>query len=281
MIVFLNGDFLPEAEARISVHDRGFLYGDGLFETMRVYEGRPFRWDRHLQRFEKGAAFLGIPLAATARDLRGYAEQLIDRNSLLEGSLRLTLSRGGGARGYSIRDLTGPTLLMTVSPLAAALDTGQGWNLVTSSYRVPAGDPLSQVKSCCKLLQILARREAEERGAQEALIINTEGRVAEAAASNLFWQEEGTIYTPPLDEGLLPGVTRELTLELCAEHQIPAREKSITPAALQRVDGIFLTVSTLELIEVATYDSIRMPPVSRLAELRAAYREKIIRECGA
>lgn len=279
MTAFINGRFVDEREAVVSIFDRGFLYGDGLFETMRVYAGRPFRWNAHLERLRRSAAQLGIQPPFSQEQLADFALELIRRNGVGEGILRLTLTRGAGARGYSLRDLGPATLVLSLHPGAElAGPPPAAWALLTSSHRVMAGDPLSEMKSCNKLLQILARREAEQRGAQEALIVNSAGHVTEAAGSNLFWIEGNRVLTPPLTDGLLPGVTRALTLELCAGCGIATAEKSVTPAHLQDAEGIFLTTSSLGFVAASQLDGRTLPPAPRLPDLREAYRAAVIRE---
>ncbi len=178
MIVFLNGKFVPEDQAVVSVFDRSFLYGDGLFETMRICKGEPFRWEQHLERFAHGAEFLKIRLPFSSDSLRGFVAELVSRNQMPEALLRATLSRGIGLRGYSPKGADRPSLVMSLHP-APALDAPARWSLVTSSCRLPANEPLAQFKTCNKLPQILARAEADAAGADEALLLNTEGYVVE------------------------------------------------------------------------------------------------------
>jgi branched-subunit amino acid aminotransferase/4-amino-4-deoxychorismate lyase len=188
MVVFLNGPFLPEAEAVVPVSDRGFLLGDGLFETVRVAKGRPFRFAQHLERLSRGADFLKIKLPFTPKELQQFSAQLIERNALPESVLRLTLTRGVGSRGYSIAGADRPTLAMTLHSLPPVNpDEPLMWRLVTSTFRIPAGDALATFKTTSKVLNVLARVEAEERGADEALLLNTNGEVAETAGGNFFW----------------------------------------------------------------------------------------------
>src|SRR6185503_10796529 len=190
MIVFVNGEFVPEEKAVVSVFDRSFLYGDGLFETLRVCSGRLFRWKQHLERLQRGTDFLGLRLPFAPSDLREFADQLIQRNGHPEAVLRVVLSRGAGPRGYSLKGAERPMLVMSLHPIQP-LDPPKPpcWRLTTSSLRIACGDPLAHFKTCNKLPQILARAEAEAAGADEALLLNSEGEVAEAASSNLFWIE--------------------------------------------------------------------------------------------
>ena len=187
MIVFLNGRFVPEEQALVSVFDRSFLYGDGLFETMRVFGGRPFRWAQHLERLERGAQFLKMSLPFPATALRGLAGELIDQNNMPEALLRVTLSRGVGNRGYSPRGAGHPSLLMSLhSAPVFDFEKPPRWRLATSSFRLPANEPLAQFKTCNKLPQILARAQADEAGADEALLLNTEAAWSKRPAATCF-----------------------------------------------------------------------------------------------
>lgn len=278
MTVCLNGRFVDEAEATVSVFDRGFLYGDGLFETLRVANAKPFRWAAHLVRLEAGAAFLGIRLPFARDALAGFAADLIARNGLSEGVLRLTVSRGVGARGYSPRGAGRPTLVMTLHPLPAP--PGAGWRLITSTFRLPAGERLARFKTANKLPQILARAEADAAGADEAVLLNSEGFVAEAASGNLFAVVGDAVHTPPSDAGLLPGVTRGVVLELCAALGLATREASLSPAALGGAAGVFLTLSSLGVVEAVALDGAPLGRSPITARLHAAHDALVRRECA-
>jgi aminodeoxychorismate lyase len=276
MLVFLNGRLVPEDQAVVSIFDRGFLYGDGLFETMRVSRGRPFRWNDHFDRFERGAAFLKIKIPHGEAELREQALQLIARNGLPESLLRLAISRGAGPRGYSPKGADSPTLTMTLHPApGVAGEAPPQWRVVTSSFRLPAGEKLAQFKTCNKLPQILARAEAEARGADEALLLNTDGQVVEGATSNLFWVRDGVVGTPPLSSGILAGVTRVVVLELCQKLDLAARESDITPAELRHADGVFLTMSSWGVVEAASLDDEPLDRSNLIGKLQAAYAELV------
>ena len=178
--VFLNGQFVPEEQAVVSVFDRGFLYGDGLFETMRVFNGRIFRWEQHLARLQRGLEFLKLNVSLNPANLRDVADRLVDENQLSDSLLRLTVSRGVGKRGYSPVGADKPTVVMSVHP-APTLSAQNGWKAVISTVRLPAGEELATHKTCSKLPQILARMEADAAGADEALLLNTEDLVVEGA----------------------------------------------------------------------------------------------------
>ena len=232
-IAFLNGRLVPEERAVVSNFDRSFLYGDGLFETMAVHRGRPFRWSQHLDRLRQGMGFLRLQLPLPEARLHQAALRLIEVNQLPESILRLTLSRGVGVRGYSTRGASHPVVAMSLHPAPAVRSRRPRWKLVTASVRLPSKDPLARFKTCNKLPQILARLEAEERGADEALLLDDHGYVAEGAGSNFFWVERGEVYTPPLACGVLAGVTRAVVFEICAKLGRPVRERRMAPAGLR------------------------------------------------
>ena len=274
MIAFLNGKFVPEEDAKISIFDRGFLYGDGLFEVTRIFRGRPFRWKDHYTRLQQGAAFLKIKVPFTEVELREHIAELVKRNQMSEGLLRLTLSRGVGLRGYSPKGADKPTLAMTLHPAPDA--DGQPppvWRVVTASFRLPAGEALAQHKTCNKLAQVLARAEADAQGADEALLLNTDGEVVEGSSSNLFWIAGETVCTPPLAAGILAGVTRLVVSEICRKTGVPLTEKSIKPADLRRAEGVFLSLSSWGIVEVGWMDGGPVGRSSLAQRLRQVYVE--------
>ena len=265
MITFLNGRLLPEDQAVVPITDRGFLYGDGLFETIRVRHGTPLWWSRHLSRLQRGAELLRLKLPWSGTELRQFAIELIAKNTLPDCILRLAVSRGSGARGYSIQDADSPPVAMTLHPLRPPPASVR---LATATIRVPSHDPLSAIKTANKLPQILARAEAEERGAEEALLLNVEGDVAEAASSNVFWIRIGTVCTPPVSAGALAGVMREVVLEICRTHQIPTVEESIARSALFGMDGVFLTNSGQGIVPVTEIDAQKLKQSPLVAQLQ-------------
>jgi branched-subunit amino acid aminotransferase/4-amino-4-deoxychorismate lyase len=294
MLVFLNGRIVPEEQAVVSVFDRSFLYGDGLFETLRVFNCKPFRWAQHWERLWHGAEFLNITLPFPSDALRAFAAELVSRNQMPDSLLRLTLSRGIGIRGYSPAGAVNPTLVMSLHPAPGAPASGPAfgggesahagpeadvphprlrpqWKLVTSSFRIPANEPLAQFKTCNKLPQILARAEADAAGADEALLLNTDGFVVEAASSNLFWIESDTVCTPPLASGILAGVTRAVVMEICQSLGGPAREAGVTTDDLKRRDGVFLSLSSWGVVEVQSLDGRVLRPSALVEKIQRAY----------
>lgn len=277
MLIFLNGQFVPEERAVVSVFDRGFLYGDGLFETLRVFNGTPFRWAEHMERLQSGAAYLKLALPCPVDKLRRAADELIVRNKMPDALMRITVSRGVGIRGYSPKGANSPTLVISLHP-APSTDAVPQWKLVTASFHLPAGEALAQFKTCNKLPQILARGEADAAGADEALLLNTDGFIVEGASSNLFWIEGETVCTPPLASGILAGVTRATILEICGSLALPTREANIAPRELQSADGVLISNSAFGAISA---DSLNGKPLkqSPIAErIRRAYQELLCAE---
>jgi branched-chain amino acid aminotransferase len=266
MIVFLNGKFVPDKQAVVSVHDRGFLFGDGVWEALRVIHGRPFAWDEHMERLAAGIAFLKLTPPCPAKQLYRCALELIRRNRMPDCMLRLSVSRGVTARGYSPRGAVNPALVMTLHPLPAS-DRKQmpRWRVITSTIRVPVNNPLTRFKTANKLPQVLARAEADDAGAQEAILLNTAGDLAEGSSSNVFWIENDTVRTTPLPRGALPGVTRRAILELCVKQNVPWREKKARPAALHHAQGAFLTMTSMGVVEIESLDNrpLRRSPLVR------------------
>jgi branched-chain amino acid aminotransferase len=279
MTIFLNGQFVPEEQATVSVLDRGFLYGDGLFETLRIFRGKPFRWAEHMDRFQRGAAFLKIQPPFAPEELLAHALRLIELNALPESLLRLTLSRGVGARGYSPKGADHPTLTMSVHPAPEPKPgVPPSWRVVTATCRLPAKEALAQFKTCNKLPQIMARAEADAAGAEEALLLNTDGNVVEASSSNLFWIANDSVCTPPLQSGILAGVTRLVVLEICGTLGLKAREEVITPAQLRRAQGAFLSLSSWGIVELESLDGHALASSLLTGKIRAAYEDLIARE---
>jgi aminodeoxychorismate lyase len=281
MIVFLNGELVPQEQATVSVLDRGFLYGDGLFETLLVLSGKPFRWRQHLERLHRGADFLKIQVPFQPDDLRRFLDELIAANGMPHAVLRLTLSRGTGPRGYSPRGADQPVLVMTLHPAPPfAPNPPARWRLVTATCRLPAHEPLAQFKTCNKLPQIIGRSQADAADAHEALLLNTNGAVVEAAGSNLFWIQKGTPVTPPVASGVLPGVTRTVVFEICQTIGLSIREDSITRKQLLQVEGIFLSLSSAGIVEAVSLDGQLLGQSSLTGKIRDAYNLLLRSETG-
>lgn len=281
MVVYVNGALVPEAEARLSVFDRAFLYGDSLFETLRVCNGRVFRWNQHLDRLQRSAAALGFQLPTPPAELRRAARLLIEQNHCTDALLRLTLTRGVGPRGYSPRGAHSPAVVMSLHE-APALEPEPvpAWRVVTSQMRLAPGDRLALHKTGSKLFQVLARQEAEAAGADEALLVNTNGEVAEGASANLFWVRGGVIYTSPTAVGMLPGVTRAVVLEICAQQGLTVKKRLLQLGQLLNSDALIFTNSAHGVVEGRVLDGHTFPGSELVGQLRRLYVELVRKECG-
>ncbi|MFC0220597.1 aminotransferase class IV [Pseudochelatococcus lubricantis] len=233
MIGWLNGSLLDGTRHALSVTDRGFLLGDGLYETIRVTNGEAAHLERHLARLAHGAAVIGLPLPAV--DVAAAVAAVIAANALQAGSLRLTFTRGSGPRGLLPPDAPDPTLLITAFPASPQAATAHV--IVASRTRRNEHSPVAGIKSTNCLDNIIARLEARDCGADDALLLNTAGRIAEASAANVFALIGGVWLTPPVAEGALPGITRARILET------GGREASLTVDDLLNADEIVLTSS--------------------------------------
>lgn len=281
MIAFVQGEFVPEECAVVSIFDRAFRYGDALFEAVLVLNGKMFRWPQHFQRLEHSARFLRMALPYSADELFVFASELISRNQLSDCVLRLQLSRGIGPRGYAPSGDEKPLLVMSLHP-APARDSLRGakWNLTVSSFRVPANDPLANHKTCSRLLQVCAATEACERGADESLILNTNNEVTEGSTSNVFWIESGTVCTTPLADGVLPGVTRATVLEICDAIGMARAERFVRPEKLPTMDGVFVSFTSRGIVEAESLDGkpLRQSPLT--VRLQQEFEALLARECS-
>lgn len=274
MTVFLNGRFAPDSEALVPATDRSFLYGDGLFETIRLHDSRLFLWPEHLARLEKGAAALGIPLPMQGTALRSAALELAQRNGIPHGSVRVHLSRGSGPRGYSPRGADHPWVLMTAhAGPALQVSPPVSWALVTSTLRLPAGDPLAMFKTANKLPQICAKAEADRAGADDALMLNTRGEAVESTCASLFWFGPRGILTPGSDSGALEGTTQAYVRRVAQRLGWTCQTGAITPSGLAEVPGAFLTFSGRGLVAVGGLDGHPLPQDPRLGILADAFME--------
>ncbi|HYC05047.1 MAG TPA: aminotransferase class IV [Azospirillaceae bacterium] len=235
-LLWLNGALLPASEARIDPADRGLLLGDGLFETIAVEAGAPLRLEAHFRRLREGAGILGLDVPATDQTLAGAVTAVARENGLADAAVRLTLTAGSGPRGLLRPQPGRPTLMLTAAPLPAPLPPARV--IVATVTRRNEHSPLSRVKSLNYLDGVLAREEARARGADDAILLNTAGFVAEATAANLFAVIDGELVTPPVSDGVLPGVRRA---EIIAERG--AVERSLTVAELERATEMFLTTA--------------------------------------
>jgi len=217
----------------------------------------------------RGASVIGIALPCPAEELRRQADTLLRQHGDPPALLRIQLTRGSGPRGDSPRDARTPTLLLTLHP-APALDPAlpPQAKVILSSHRVPVDDPLTAIKSCNRLRNILARAEADDAGADEAILLNTSGNIACASAANVFVLRGNRLMTPPVRAGALPGVTRAAILKLAPQLNLEPAESDLLPADLANADAVFLTQSSRGVVEVTSVDG---KPAKRSPRIREPY----------
>ncbi len=280
MTVYLNGEFVDEREARISVLDRGLLYGDGFFETIRIHNGEPFRWRSHAARIAKAIEVLRFSMNQDLRGLDQVLREASKRNGQPNGIARLQVTRGVGSRGYSPRGAGPPTMLVTMH--SPALSPVKPWTLITArSVRLPPPNPMSPFKHSNRLVQILARIEADDQSANDALLLDHQGAVAETSAANIFWVRHGVVQTPPLETNALPGVTRALVIELCGSLGLRFSETMMMPEELVLADTVFLSLASYGIVPVERIDDTPFRSTTSVDALREAYERQLDRECPA
>lgn len=277
-LVCLDGRLVPESEASIPVDDRSFLYGDGVFETLRVYGGRVFAWGAHWARLGLGAGLLGMGLPGEREVLAGMCG-VIEGAGIGEGVLRLHVSRGSGKRGYAPPDGGGVRWLVTASDLPGR-KVRRAERLGLSTWVVPSGDRWSHCKSASRLLQVMGAMDARRLGVDEVLMANERGEVVEGSGSNFFWVEGGVVCTPALACGALAGVTRGIVMELARELGMGVWERVLTLGDLIGVEQAFLTSSVRELSRVGELEGRRLGGGVEFRELERAFRCRVRGECG-
>ncbi len=276
--IFLNNAIIEEAEGYLSTLDRGFLYGDGIFETLRTYHKKPLRLEEHITRLTNSAEYFDIPFNYPPDQIYQIIQQLLARNNLDDAYIRMTLSRGPGAHGIIPSGTCNPTFVIHTRPLTAypASLYEMGISLVISRIRRSTTCPLSNHKTLNFLENYLVKKEAVEKGAHDSLILNTDNHVTECSVSNIFIVEKNSVVTPSLNTNILPGITRKIILELCRENNIQSSEELLRPERIFSADEVFVTNSLMEILPVSKIEgkSIgRSIPGNMTRFLHIKYRE--------
>jgi branched-chain amino acid aminotransferase len=257
-VVYVNGTIQPEALATIPVFDHGFLFGEGIYETLRTYRRTPFLLDRHLARLRHSASLMALDVPFTDAEFSDrVAETMAAHPALEEAYIRILLTRGIGDLTYNLAATPVPSLVIIVKPFTPHPERTfiDGIPIVVVSIRRNHPTALNpMIKSNNLLNNALAMQEALRRGGQEALMLNQAGQLAECSQSNIFVVRHGEVFTPPLSAGLLPGITREYVLEIAGEAGIPAREADLELDDLATADEVFITGTTREVTPVVTID---------------------------
>ena len=274
---WIDGVIVDASEARIPITDHGLLYGDGIFEGIRVFGGRVFRLDDHMARFRTGLSHIALDVPGGIESARRVVLETVRAHATQEAYVRLIATRGEGALGVDPTSCSHPRLLCLVDQIELYPEEklAAGLSMLTSSLRRPPADVLDpRVKSLNYLNNVLAKLEAKQRGADEALLLNQAGRVAEAAVANVFIVRDGELLTPPTSDGALEGIVRMTVLELAGSLGIPAREKTLGRFDFLAADEAFLTGSGAGIVPVTSLDQRRIgqgQPGPIYAKLRAAF----------
>jgi branched-chain amino acid aminotransferase len=283
-VYHVDGELVPANEATVSVRDRGFMYGDAAFETIRVYGGTPFRWAAHADRLERTCETLGFAGAIPARtELRTRVDETLAANEITDAYLKLSVTRGVQPGKLTPDERVDPTVVVMVSELPRGGSEGERvWDgpaqlRTVDTERVSDAALPSGAKTHNYLNGILARLELRGTGADEALLCSAAGTLTEGAASNLFFVRDGTLRTPTAALPLLPGVTREVVLECAEESGLPVETGRYPLSGLEGATELFLTNSTWEVRPVTRVDDseFAVGPVTR--RLQAAFDERIER----
>jgi len=277
-IVYLNGALLPRSQAKISPFDLGFLYGYGLFETMRAYSGRIFRLERHLERLSTSAKLLGLPLNAFVIEKACY--DTLQANNLKDARIRLTVSIGEGEAVPDLPKHPKPTVLVIATSYTppSAETYRNGYKALVSALRQNSQSPLSHLKSANYLNNVLARREAKAAGADEAILLNEQGFLCEGSTSNIFLVSKRNLITPNRESGCLPGITRQVVIERASEQGISVSEREVRLEELLQAEESFLTSSLIELVPLAAVNGKSIGRGKVTGRLMQAYKETVAKE---
>jgi len=290
--ISVNGTITGARDASVSVLDHGFLYGEGVYETMRTYHLQPFLFDRHMRRLRHSAALMDLTVPYTDRELLDRVDDTMGVHaeqtpSTGEKYIRMLLTRGVGELSYRLEACPSPTLVIIVKPLEIPPERTFRDGVKVALVGVRRNHPQAlnpMIKSNNLLNNALAMQEAYRRGADEALMLNQAGELAECSQSNFFLVQNGRLLTPPLSAGLLPGITREFVLEMAVELKIPADEVRLAPADLRTADEAFLTGTTREITPIVAVDNwpiARGTPGEITLRLLADFRQRVADLVGA
>ena len=288
-IVYLNGTLVPRSKAHISISDHGFLYGFGLFQTMRAYNGHIFLLDRHIKRIKDAAKIIGMGEKITKLDLDKACKEIVTINALDSARIRLTITNGKSTALPWDDPGDDPTVLITAVPFLplTAEKYNAGYKVgITAVRRSRQNEIASNLKSLNYLINVMARMEVAKRGQDEALLLNEDGYIAEGGSSNIFFVRSGRLVTPALNSGIIPGVTREVVMELAESLGIILSEGTVGKPIFKQCEEAFMTNSMVEIIPVTsisdesgaamTVGGGKMGEITK--KLLEAYREKVKKE---
>jgi branched-chain amino acid aminotransferase len=255
--IYINGKFFDKADARISVYDHGLLYGDGVFEGIRVYDGKVFRLPQHVERLYDSARSIYLEIPLSRQQMADAIERTVQVNQKQNGYIRVVVTRGAGSLGLDPRKTTDPQVIVIVDDITMYPPElyENGMEIVTAPTIRNHPNALNpRIKSLNYLNNIMAKVEGVRAGCLEALMLNHKGEVAECTGDNIFLVKHGILKTPPTDAGILEGVTRNAVLELARAADIPVQETALTRHDVYAADECFLTGTAAEVIAVIKCD---------------------------
>ena len=257
MLIYIDGEFLPKAEAKVSVFDHGLLYGDGVFEGIRSYNGRVFKLDEHLERLYDSAKSIMLQIPIPIETMKETVLETLRRNHLSEAYIRLVVTRGVGDLGLDPDKCPKPSIIIIADKISLYPQKfyEDGLEIVTVSVRRNYAEAINpRIKSLNYLNNILAKIEGKQSGAEEVLMLNAEGYVVECSGDNIFWVKNDALVTPPVHMGILEGVTRNSVIDLAREAGMQVEERVFTRHDLYIADECFLTGTAAEVIPVVKID---------------------------
>ena len=257
MLVYVNGKFLSRDDAKVSVFDHGFLYGDGVYETMRAYRGKIFFLSRHLARLKQSADAISLALPLSLDKIGEALNEALTVNKLNEAYVRIQISRGEGDIGLDPALCPAPTMVIMTRPFQDYPPELYANGVAVAVVQTRRNHPLAldpAIKGTNFLNNILAKIQSLKAGAYEGIMLNWKGYVAEGTISNIFTVKKGVLQTPDLETGILEGITRDLVLHLARREKIPTREVLMRPKDLAKADECFITNTTIEVLPVTTID---------------------------
>jgi len=278
MLVYLNNTIVPAAEAKISVFDHGFLYGDGIYETMRVYDGIVFLIDEHLDRLRRSASLIGLNLPKNDDDIRSAVYDTLLANGLSDAYVRLTVSRGYGEIGLDPDLCKEPTFIIIAEKFKNYPRSyyENGIRLKIASVRRNLKEALNpQIKSLNFLNNILAKIEAKQADAHEAIMLNASGHLTEGTVSNIFFLKNSILQTPSIKCGILDGITRALVIDLAQKNAISVKEGNFKPEDLYGATEVFITNSTMEVMPVSRVDEVHFNVGETARLLLSKYEQEV------
>jgi branched-chain amino acid aminotransferase len=278
MFVYLNNKLIPASEAKVSVFDHGFLYGDGIYETMRVYDGVVFMLDEHIKRLYRSASLIGLNIPKKIADIKISIYETLKINSLTNAYVRLTVSRGYGPIGLDPDLCKEPTFVVITNEFKnyPKFYYEDGIKLIISSVRRNLKEALNpQIKSLNFLNNILAKIEAKQSDAYEAIMLNVSGHLTEGTISNIFFVKDGVLCTPSVECGILDGITRALTIDLALKNGLKIKEGNFTPEELYTASEVFITNTTMEVMPACRVDKAEFQVGEISKMLLKKYRQEV------